>query len=74
MTTPIELDTVSPGQLITARGWLAMTGAIEDLRARAAGKTQREGDATGDEGSGQMRGIHTSNPLRKGYATKRNLA
>jgi hypothetical protein len=36
MTAPIELDTVSPGQLITARGWLALTDAIEDLRVRVS--------------------------------------
>ena len=34
MTTPIQLDPVSPGDLITARGWTAVTDAIAELDAR----------------------------------------
>lgn len=34
MTTPIELDAVSPGDLITSKGWIAVTEAIVDLDAR----------------------------------------
>jgi hypothetical protein len=34
MTSPIKLDPVSPGGLITAHGWTAMSDAIEELDVR----------------------------------------